>query len=557
MDSGEMMISATAVTGFLVFLIYTTAVIATYRQLFSRLSPTAVYLLVLSLVAYSLVLVGHFLISPTWSFGHWLFHVDLEWNLPSALTSMLFSLVGSVALITAWLHFSKRDGHWHYFLVIGLVFLLLALDDFTGVFRSGALAVTNVLNWNISYYLIGASTVLLTIRAAIRSSRREWSFHMCLLVGVALLGAAGLVIDAYELDCVNPGFLRLDGCLKKVVLEESIEFLGTWLALVAMLGHFTEVSPSPMPRVRRALFLIPPLWIILLIPITPIPSIARQSRSEPAAVVFESGIALHAYRIGRAERSVNTHLMLSPTGWNFDNLGYSIHIVDQVHGDSVASKEKVLSRRLGLLMGPGYVPAFRNWAKVVIPPETRANRAFWIVLSLWREEGGDFVRQTIVTSDLTLLSGTQVVLGEIVFASTPSEPDVMATFDNGFILQSFELPARTQAGATLEISFTWQSDVAGTEDHVQFLHLGHEESGEWWVYDQQPLGARLPTRLWYSGLVDSEVWQVPLPADLAPGRYHVFTGLYRISDQERVPASDAEGTPFVDARVPLGAFIMQ
>ena len=228
--------------------------------------------------------------------------------------------------------------------------------------------------------------------------------------------------------------------------------------------------------------------------------------------------------------------MLSPTGWNFDNLGYSIHIVDQVHGDSVASKEKVLSRRLGLLMGPGYVPAFRNWAKVVIPPETRANRAFWIVLSLWREEGGDFVRQTIVTSDLTLLSGTQVVLGEIVFASTPSEPDVMATFDNGFILQSFELPARTQAGATLEISFTWQSDVAGTEDHVQFLHLGHEESGEWWVYDQQPLGARLPTRLWYSGLVDSEVWQVPLPADLAPGRYHVFTGLYRISDQERVPA---------------------
>ena len=551
------MISATAVTGFLVFLIYTTVVIVTYRQLFSRLSPTAVYLLVLSLVAYSLVLVGHFLISPTWSFGYWLFHPDMEWNLPSALTSMLFSLVGSVALITAWLHFSKREGHWHYFLVIGLVFLLLALDDFTGVFRSGALAVTNVLNWNISYYLIGASTVLLTIRAAIRSSRREWSFHMCFLVGVALLGVAGLVIDSYEIYCVYPRFLRLDGCLKKVVLEESIEFLGTWLALVAMLGHFTEVSPSPMPKVSRALFLIPPLWIILLIPITPIPSIARQSLYEPAAVVFESGIALRAYRIERAERSVNTHLMMSPTGWNFDNLGYSIHIVDQVHGDSVASKEKVLSRQLELVMGPGYVPAYRNWAKVVIPPETRANRAFWIVLSLWREEGGDFVRQTIVTSDLTLLSGTQVVLGEIVFASTPSESDVMATFDNGFILQSFELPARTQAGATLEISFTWQSDVAGTEDHVQFLHLGHEESGDWWVYDQQPLGARLPTRLWYSGLADSEVWQVPLPAGLAPGRYHVFTGLYRLSDQERVPATDTEGTPFVDARVPLGSLTIE
>ena len=78
---------------------------------------------------------------------------------------------------------------------------------------------------------------------------------------------------------------------------------------------------------------------------------------------------------------------------------------------------------------------------------------------------------------------------------------------------------------------------------MQFLHFGHEESGTWWVYDQQPLGPRLPTRLWYSGLADSEIWQVPLPADLAPGRYTVFTGLYRTRDQERVPASDAAGNP--------------
>ena len=72
---------------------------------------------------------------------------------------------------------------------------------------------------------------------------------------------------------------------------------------------------------------------------------------------------------------------------------------------------------------------------------------------------------------------------------------------------------------------------------MQFLHLGHEETGATggcmtscpWVH-------RLPTRLWYKGLADSEVWQVPLPADLAPGRYEVFTGLYRSRDLERVPA---------------------
>ena len=83
------------------------------------------------------------------------------------------------------------------------------------------------------------------------------------------------------------------------------------------------------------------------------------------------------------------------------------------------------------------------------------------------------------------------------------------------------------------------------------------ESGAWFVYDHQPLGPRLPTRLWYSGLADSETWQAPLPADLAPGRYSVFTGLYRARDQERIPASGAEGTPWLDARVPLGSLLVE
>ena len=90
-----------------------------------------------------------------------------------------------------------------------------------------------------------------------------------------------------------------------------------------------------------------------------------------------------------------------------------------------------------------------------------------------------------------------------------------------------------------------------------FYILVTKRSGEWWIYDQEPLGARLPTRLWYGGLADSEIWEVTLPADLAPGRYNVFTGLYRVSDRERLPVSDAQGTPFVDNRAPLGALIIE
>ena len=97
-----------------------------------------------------------------------------------------------------------------------------------------------------------------------------------------------------------------------------------------------------------------------------------------------------------------------------------------------------------------------------------------------------------------------------------------------------------------------ESDKANREEYVQFLHFRHEENGAWWVYDQQPLGARLPTRLWYEGLVDSTLWEIPLPVDLALGRYSVVTGLYRTRDLERLPVSaSADGTPFLDARVPL------
>ena len=127
----------------------------------------------------------------------------------------------------------------------------------------------------------------------------------------------------------------------------------------------------------------------------------------------------------------------------------------------------------------------------------------------------------------------------------------------GSLSKTVDLPERAQAGETLSIPLAWQSDVSGQEDHVQFLHFGNVESGDWWVYDQLPLGDRLPTRLWFSGLADVEVLEAPLPADLAPGRYEVFTGLYRSRDLERVPVRDADGEHWLDGRVSLGSLIVE
>ena len=180
-------------------------------------------------------------------------------------------------------------------------------------------------------------------------------------------------------------------------------------------------------------------------------------------------------------------------------------------------------------------------------------------MTLWRDESGEYRPLKILASDLQLLDDSQVVLGEKVWRdkSAAAARDPLVIFENGFALDAWEAPETVRAGEPLTIRFSWRSEVDGHEDHAQFLHLGHTESGEWWVYDQEPLGARLPTRLWYSGLVDSETWQVPLPADLASGRYTVFSGLYRARDKERIPARDLEGDYFLDARVALGSLVIE
>ena len=228
---------------------------------------------------------------------------------------------------------------------------------------------------------------------------------------------------------------------------------------------------------------------------------------------------------------------------------------------SVASLSQKADRRHSLmLLGPDYVPVYRQVLEVELNQQSRSNRALWIVLALWRESDSGYLIHQVVASDHQLRGETQVVLGELVIrqgrTSTAADAAPLAAFDQSFALVRADLPVHAQAGETLHVTFYWRSGAQATEDYVQFLHFGHEQSGAWWVHDQQPLGPRLPTRLWYDGLADHETWIVPLSTDLMPGQYKVFTGLYRARDQMRVPAHDVANNPFLDARVPLGVLVI-
>lgn len=542
-----MVLPAKTIIGAIVLLIYCLAGLIVYRRLIPRLSLTARRLASLMLLAQILAIGGAFLVQPASSFEAWLWSLNEEWNIQATLASTQWSLAGAIAMATAWLARERRLWQRCYLLAVGLVFLSLARDEYFVEHEF-------VIGWVRNIALLGMALVVATLVVAWRSPRRQRIWHFCLLAGLATAAAGGLLI---ETQCGDASFVAIISCKDHFLLEEPLEFLGVWLALVALLGHLSLAAPSL--RVQRALFVVPALWLVLLVQGNAVHTLSRYAGgSEMAAVEFESGARLLGYRLEHEKRHIS--LFLSPGRWdylgrNLSELGYSIHLVDQVTGESSVSRDQVTHRRF-FLLSPGYVPVYRQWVEIERPDAARVNRANWIVLTLWRETGGEFRPLKILASDQLLLDDSQVVLGEQVWRdkSTAATRDPLAIFDNGFALDAWDAPETVRAGEPITIRFSWRSDADGKENHAQFLHLGHAESGDWRVYDQAPLGARLPTRLWYKGLADSEAWRV---ADLAPGRYNVFSGLYRMRDKERVAASDVEGDYFLDGRVPLGSLVVE
>lgn len=537
----------------LTILLYAPIGVFAYKKLIPRLPASARRLLSILLLAQLLAVVMALETESRLGFERWLWHLNAEWNAPATLSTIQMSLVGGFALVAARLSVSRSIWQRQYLLAIGLVFLFLAYDEYSNFHEY-------LRNWERLYAALGLALVAATLAAAFAGPRSAWKWHICLLAGLAMSAAGALLIEQlkHEDICMSLGALGRGGCAWRYFLEEPLEFLGIWLALLGLLGQLSAVAPPPSRAVWALIYLWPALCVFLLAQTTAIITIPGQTGAQPATVEFASGARLHAFRIEKATGDIKLHLFMSPAGWDYEGLGYSIHLVDQVDGASVAGADKHADRQRDFFLAPGYQPVYRQWLHLVIPPEAPANRALWIVLTLWSQPGGEFRSQPVVTSDLRTLSDRQVILGEMLLPGEAAAPGAtLAAFDNGFALEAAELPRRARPGDSLSLRFSWRSSADSSEDLVQFLHFVGEEDGAFWGFDQEPLGPRLPTRLWYAGLGDSEVWTVPLPADIAAGPYNVYTGLYRRSDLARIPARDRDGNLYRDASVPLGALIIE
>ncbi len=551
------MVSLETLIRILICLLYVPTCLFVYWRLIPRLSIPSRLLASLFLVAQILVIALSLEIKPASDFERWFWDLNQERNSAAALASTQLALVSAVAFVSALLPRAWQTSQRLYLAGIGLVFLFFAWDEFFLVHE-------RIEYWEIFYAMIGAAVVAATLLVAIRTPLQPRKWHICLLTGLAIsaIGAIALELLRFPATCGLLGFLPDAGRCQLFILEESLEFLGIWLTLIAALGMFSSARPRPGPRVGVLLFALPLLWIVILNPFYLVTFLDFRFFHQPISVKYAPGAELQAYRIDRGESALALDLFASADAWHdYTDLGYSLHLLDQATGESLAGTDASASRkqRWNITGRSYFFWIYKQRLSIQFPAPLPSNRALRVVLSLWREEDDAYAPQKIISSDHPLLSDTQVILSEFVLpAETVAAASVpIARFENGFTLDAADLPERAQAGETVPISFAWRADKEELEDIIQFLHFGHEDSGAWWVHDQPPLGPRLPTRLWYSGLADAETWQVALPADLAPGRYAVYTGLYRTNDQTRLQASDAEGIPYVDARAPLGILIVE
>ena len=554
MESGELFLSVKDLNRLFVALIYVPVVWLVYRQRIPRLCAGAKLLATIMLAAQVMVIVASLEIQPRSEVEEWFWHLDEEWNVPSALATVQLTLVGAYALVTAALARKKTAWERLYFVAIALLFYFIANDEFNKFHESLA-------DWQRFYVVLGAVVVGLTAAVILVSCSSARIWHLQLLAGLGLSALGGLVVEQIEtgLICEHLGALNIDDCSWRYYVEEPLEFLGVWLILAAVLGHFSANVRMPGWRSHLVSFVLTGVCLGLLILVSPARQIHLPGWARPAAIHLESGAFVAGYRVAPDELRYSIVLNF-PIRFDTDGLGFSVHLIDQVSGESIAGANKHVSRK-NQLSGYKrvYRPLYRQDVEIQVSAGAPTNRAMWIVLTIWREQDGAYPRERIISSDLPLLADSQVILGELALpaAEAGGSPFDFARFGNGFSLDRVDLPARVPAGERLPITFAWRAQEQASEDYAQFLHLGHEVTGEWWVHDQLPLGARLPTRLWYAGLADSETWLVPLPADLEPGRYAVYTGLYRLSDGERVAVSDAEGKPWLDNRAWLGSIVIE
>lgn len=121
-----------------------------------------------------------------------------------------------------------------------------------------------------------------------------------------------------------------------------------------------------------------------------------------------------------------------------------------------------------------------------------------------------------------------------------------ATFGETIHLRGYNL---TRTGGELRLALYWQADAQPTMDCFVFVHVGLADAPPEAQADGVPAGWLRPTTTWRPGEVITDEHVISL-ADVPPGQYGLYVGLYDPHTGMRLPAFE-HGRPTPDGRVLL------
>ena len=97
-------------------------------------------------------------------------------------------------------------------------------------------------------------------------------------------------------------------------------------------------------------------------------------------------------------------------------------------------------------------------------------------------------------------------------------------------------PAQALPGQSVQVLVRWYVPVGRPQqDYTTLIHLGQPDAPPLATGDSPPHGGSYPTSAWSNGETIDDRYFLTLPANLPPGRYPVWIGLYDPATGERLP----------------------
>jgi hypothetical protein len=101
-------------------------------------------------------------------------------------------------------------------------------------------------------------------------------------------------------------------------------------------------------------------------------------------------------------------------------------------------------------------------------------------------------------------------------------------------------------GNLLRLALFWESSLPIKEDYKVTVQLLDESNHLHWQVDRQPADGFRPTYAWPADQPVSDLYVVPLPADLLAGNYRLIVAMYDGRTEERLPVYSSENIQLGD-----------